>query len=378
MSRYADLSIGLSGVSIGAWREGYSSSIAALFMDFEGDGERWVSTAATIRDRMDLLGYRGDEATATVVDGWSTRTARQNETDPVLAEELVADFVLHDGEPPVERWDHFNESAQRLQDQWGYIWARDRESLRFLVDRLPDSMPITLDISDVVGVNGIVKSPTFCADAQAREQSEAFKSLPTIVLTEGSSDAEFLGESLSLLRPDLVGYLTFLDFSMKNPGGADAVVNGLRAFAASGVGNQVIGLLDNDVAGRIAFSRVKRIGLPPRMKALLLPPLALALSYPRDSSGEQSIEDVNGSAVSIEFFAGRDVLSDESGNLIPIECGEYSPKYSAHQGAISQKRFIRKKFRDKVQMARASGEINQVDWQDMSDLIDYIVASVSK
>ncbi|MHC5795339.1 hypothetical protein ACVXZ4_04200 [Lacisediminihabitans sp. FW035] len=376
MSRYGDLSIGNPGISIAGWREGYSSHTAALFQDSEGDGELWQTTAGTMRDRLELLGYRTDVATNTVEDGWAARTGRHDDTDPILPEELVDDYVKNYGTPPTERWDFANDSAQRLQGQWGYIWTKDRQSLKYLVDRLPAEIPINFDISEVIGLHGIVNSPTFCADARERELNEALGNLPTIVITEGSTDAEFLSGSLELLRPDLVGFLTFMDFSLKPSGGTDAVVKGVRAFAASGVGNQVIGLLDNDFAGRDSFDVLKATKLPNRMKPLLLPHLALATSYPAKSTAGIVPEDINGRAVSIELFTGRDVLADAGSALTPIEWGSYNVKRSAHQGAIIRKTQVQKRFRAKLKAAQKSGIANGADWQDMRDLIEHIVASI--
>lgn len=378
MAAHSALMIGATGAIVDSSREGYATTLVALFSDEETvDQEVYKSTAVRIRERLALLGYTSSDATAVVNSKWATRHYQEDASDTTSAEDLIADYVANIGKPHADRWMPMNESAWRLQGQWGYIWGESRKSLKFLVDRLPDDEPVTLDLSEVINLPGMAKSPTLCADARASELDEAKGNLPTIVLTEGSTDTEFLNAAVELLRPDLVGFLTFMNFATKAPGGTDFVVKGLRSFAGAGVANQVIGLMDNDVAGRKDLAVLANPKLPRRMKAILLPQLAIGVSYPSQSPAGIANVDINGSAVAIEMFTGIDCLTDASGALEPVEyAGAVHPIFGVQQGSLVNKRAVQDRFRAKVVAARKSGISNLADWQDMNDLLSHLVAAV--
>lgn len=79
---------------------------------------------------------------------------------------------------------------------------------------------------------------------------------PTIVLTEGKTDTEFLGAALSILYPHLTDLIRFLDYDRRPEGGAGALANNIRAFAAAGIANRMVVIFDNDTAAAEALSRV--------------------------------------------------------------------------------------------------------------------------
>ena len=66
-----------------------------------------------------------------------------------------------------------------------------------------------------------------------------------IILTEGSTDKEFLERSLNVLYPKLSKYYFFLDFHSSNlEGGAPRVVQLVKGFAGAGISNRIIAILD--------------------------------------------------------------------------------------------------------------------------------------
>lgn len=231
-----------------------------------------------------------------------------------------------------------------------------------------------LDVSEPVERRYVPPSPTFALDARNELANEASGAMPTIVLTEGSSDAAALAAGMELLRPGLIGFLTFINYGLKPDGGVGSVSNGLKAFASAGVANRVIGLFDNDSAGADGQRALKGVRLPERMQALSLPNLAFAESYPTLGPTGPEALDINGKALSIEFFLGKDVLTDASGALEPVQWTRFMDSLGEYQGELLHKRDFQQRFRAKVERARA-GDMVIEDWAELALLLDHIAAA---
>ncbi len=392
MGRYGSVAVG--GVPTAMWYETYSSKVAALFLDADGvlhpddpgdyDPPRsfvpihYTTSAAKMRERLTLLGVRAGHNDVAVEIAWTEMLVKEPKdggrglkNGPTL-DTAIAEWVQEVSDPPDEPWDR-----PKFELVLGASSALidDYSMLRFFVDRVPDDFSVSLDLDPVWGLHDQLPNPTFCADARAEVQSNADQAAPTIVLTEGSSDATVLQSAVDLLRPHLTGFITFMDYSASPAGGVDGVVKGLRAFAAAGVGNRVIGLLDNDTAGKEGMRQIGLNPLPARMKAVQLPPLELATNYPSLGTEGLVSKDINGSAVSIELFMGEDVLRDHNGLLTPVQMGSWNEQHKQYQGAITAKADIKRKFFDKVDAAK-KGAFKPEEWRDLDDLLGYIVGSV--
>lgn len=247
--------------------------------------------------------------------------------------------------------------------------------LRFVLDRIDDYEPVTLGLAAVWANDpdeGPVRTPTLCADAREDIRGQVSGVLPTIVLTEGTSDAAALTAGIEIARPHLTGFLTFRDYSTKAAGGVDSVVRGLKALAAAGVANRVIGLLDNDTAGKEGFDVLTASRLPARFTPLLIPRVTVAEEYPTRWTEGLVMKDLNGIAVSIEMFFGEDVLRDASGDLAPVQLTGYNRKVQAYQGELVAKDDVKARFFEKVSRARA-GSVNLAEWADLGALLDFLV-----
>jgi hypothetical protein len=71
------------------------------------------------------------------------------------------------------------------------------------------------------------------SNAQAAVRDKTTVHAPVIVLTEGTTDAEFLSTALSVLHPHLTDLVRFLDYERKPEGGASAVLRAVRAFGVT-------------------------------------------------------------------------------------------------------------------------------------------------
>jgi hypothetical protein len=198
---------------------------------------------------------------------------------------------------------------------------------------------------------------------------------PLVVLTEGSSDAFALAESLSVLAPHLAGYVTFPDFQGANAaGGTSHLVAAVRAFAAAGILNRTIALFDNDVAGRAAIHSLARTRLPASLRVTTLPELPIARDYPTRGPSGASREDVNGRAASIELYFGNDVLRSADDALMPITWGGRDRALDDWQGEVADKAELQRRFQEKLRRTRENPSlIETLDWSGMRLIINHIL-----
>lgn len=204
---------------------------------------------------------------------------------------------------------------------------------------------------------------------------EARHHAPTIVLTEGSTDAAALEGAIRVLAPHLTGYLTFLDFHGSNAaGGAGALVAAVRAFAAAGVLNRAIALFDNDTAGRAALQALRRTRLPESIRVATLPDLPLGRGYPTVGPTGEAEQDVNGRAGSLELYFGEDVLRREDGDLTPVAWRSFDNAASAWQGEIVDKALLQQRFAEKVERASEDPSLIQsLDWTGIRLIIECVL-----
>jgi hypothetical protein len=245
--------------------------------------------------------------------------------------------------------------------------------------------PVVLDLTDLVSADGTEQwwirpdGGNLCADAVTRLSSRAGMP-PVLVLTEGSTDVEFIAAAVSILRPDITGLVTFLDPKSKPEQSASALARMVKQFSAARIAQPVFALFDNDTAGHKERDTVPGSALPPNIKITTLPNLALARAYPTLPSvpGLQDsirIEDINGRACGIEIYLGVDVLTN-NGSLEPVK---WSPSSSGPlQGALANKKEVSARYRDKVKRARidASAVFKQ-DWEGMRAIIETILQAAS-
>ena len=212
--------------------------------------------------------------------------------------------------------------------------------------------------------------------ASANLASSARIHAPVIVLTEGSTDAEFLSQSLRILYPHLLDLIKFLDYGVSPESNASTLARIVKSFAAANVINRVVAIFDNDATASKELSSIDQRSLPSHIKVLQYPTLELARDYP--TIGPPSIEypggsenraDVNGLGASIELYLGRDVLAQDDGSLTPIEWKSLNWPGGGirYQGEVVNKRAIQEKFRQKYARADLSE-----DWTGLELILNAI------
>jgi hypothetical protein len=195
-----------------------------------------------------------------------------------------------------------------------------------------------------------------------------------IILTEGSTDSEFISRSLKVLYPHLSKFFYFMDFGiMKVQGGVSFLAHYIKAFAGAKINNNIIGLFDNDSAALDELRNLEGIYLPDNIIKMKLPEIEIAKNYPTLGPTQDQTININGLACSIELFFGQDVLQQKDGTLTPIRWTGYKDRINKYQGEILNKDGLQQKFRQKLKLAENGQRINRADWKDMITLIENII-----
>jgi hypothetical protein len=168
-----------------------------------------------------------------------------------------------------------------------------------------------------------------------------------------------------------------MDFGQRPNGGAGALVNAVKSFAAAGIANRVVALFDNDTAAADTLRSWDRSRLPANIRACQYAPLDLGASYPTlaapPAHADIANSDVNGLAGSIELYLGRDVLTDASGNLRPVRLQAFIPGMGRCQAQITGKRALQDAYRKKVRAAGSDrSRIAQQDWSGVRAILDLV------
>ena len=198
---------------------------------------------------------------------------------------------------------------------------------------------------------------------------ENFITEPPIILTEGITDIETLKKALHVIYPKLESNVRFLDTSFRPETNAAAVVKMIKSFAAAGINNRILAILDNDAAASEAMTNLPRI-LPNNIKVIQYPELDLMTSYPTIGPQGEINMNINGLAGSIEMYMGKDILTGNDGNLELVQWGGYINRVKKYQGSLINKDAVGSRFKGKD-----AADVNK--WQDLRYLWDYIIDNLS-
>jgi hypothetical protein len=232
---------------------------------------------------------------------------------------------------------------------------------------------VTLDVSDLQDSGWVDEDSDPQMTAIEHFSYSLTKGSPPVIITEGSSDAKSLQAAIRIRYPHLQSHIKVFDFGDGAEGSAGTGVRTLKSFAAAGISNRVVLLLDNDTAAREAVRALRGSHLPSHYSVLHYPDIELARSYPTLGPNGLTEMDVNGVAASIELYLGADVLTQPDGTLSPVQWRSYSEGVKAYQGAVLHKTEVLKRFEKKVKAAETDPAcISSQDWSGL----DAIVASL--
>lgn len=258
-------------------------------------------------------------------------------------------------------------------DWYGYPGYDLFVPLRLAIEAFEKSRKLIYDLTDLVWSGYFDYDEDFVQYGLDISASEYSSNSRTIVLTEGRTDAWILSETCSLLYPHLRDYFSFLDFERTEfGGGVGNLANIVKAFAGSGIVNNVIALFDNDTAAVSACRTLEKIAMPSNIAVCRLPELELLKCYP--TIGPSGVVDlnVNGMAASIELYLGEDVLRVDGRNLLPIQWTGYDKSAKQYQGEVLEKALLQARFKDKLARAHTGEEL---DWEDLRTVFQLLFNS---
>lgn len=333
--------------------------------DSVAKGPAFVRPLRSVVDRLELLGYTVNDC-RDEYEGL-TRAARGEETSPVIGFDEFARILrsvdvtaVRLPEPEHEYDFDFGEFASRAilsdpafikaspvldgltREQGGFF-----ENLHpYVVLRLLAANPANLDL-DVVWRTSETGDSHLPLGEFRPGVSDTEKIL---VVTEGSTDGAVLKRSLPIVMPHVADFFSFIDMTDNYPfTGTGNVVRFCQGLARIKIQNRVLVVLDNDTAGLEAFHRIQELDLPPRMRATVLPDLEECRNVQTLGPGGEQRMDVNGKAVSIEWFVNTRL--PERGEPTVRWTG-FNEARSTYQGELVDKQAYTKHFYEQVGRSR--------------------------
>ncbi|WP_322881692.1 HEPN/Toprim-associated domain-containing protein [Pandoraea sputorum] len=284
------------------------------------------------------------------------------ERDQLAALDTTSQYILQDQH---DEWFHF-----------GFFCSDVRCFIRMALSLAPAEAEVFQDVSALVSGGYYDRTQPVCDDAIRSLVDRYPENAPRIVLTEGVSDADILKKALAVLFPHLLEYFTFFDFhGAKAGGGASQLISVVKAFAAAGIANRVIAVLDNDTAGREARRALRDVRLPKNLAIIHYPEREWMKRYPTLGPSGEVLLNVNGTAASIELYLGRDVL-EQDGRLCPVQWAGYSQSLNAYQGELLDKAGPVERWRAKAAWCLAdTSRVVEADWADLRAIWEKIFAA---
>ncbi|WP_143163018.1 hypothetical protein [Couchioplanes caeruleus] len=379
---------------------------------------RYRMPAQQIADRLDLLGIGPAEAEA-AFDAKLTQSLSAGGKDREVSD---LDILYPDPlwEETEKRWRHFEDHARqelillnldlpkwislvraaaKREAHRGLMVGIAPDRIEWLVGLLRDldcliafrllllAFPreeVTLRIPNDLLSQPLTNATTAVSDSLRAFQAAGSKYSPTVVLTEGSTDVAILRAALQVLYPHMSDLIKFMDFRSpaKPEGGASALVRMVKAFSSAGVSNRVVALFDNDTAAEHELRSLNQRDVADNIAIRRYPTLDLGREYPTvdppgsrmSAGGMLRTTDVNGVACSIEMYVGRDVLTGDDGNLLPVELKGFDGRLGRYQGEVTNKRAIQRNFQRKAEAAIArGGPLPDEDWAELDRIIRIII-----
>jgi len=304
-------------------------------------------------DERPTIGFAALQRTLSRVD---VRKFALPESDPVDLGDYVMKTVLSDPE-----WTKSAPKAATYQ----FLDGCFLENLDpYIILRLLGENPANLDLEVAWRFSDLVEGGWIDQDALYQPLSASDK---VLLVTEGSSDTNILKKSLALVEPDVADFFEFIDMGENYPfTGTGNVVRFCEGLCKINILNRVLVVLDNDTTGRAAAQRLRKLKLPPQIRTLVLPDLTKCRNVRAIGPTGQNCENVNGRAVSIEFFLdlGYGTLPQPT-----VRWTSYDPSQDAYQGELVEKESYVRTFFDHA------GKSEKYDLSDLAYLWREMLAS---
>lgn len=264
-------------------------------------------------------------------------------------------------------------------DELEFYFEDDTDDPRFLLAALLHGQDLqntlTMDLSDLLAAEYCSSYEELSAQAVHELNLLTASTGPIIVITEGRFDAQVLPRALKIVRPEISGYFNFWDLeTTKAAGGTDQVVKNMRSFAAAGVMNRVIGILDNDTAGRQAEKQLASAPLPEHYAVCRLPDVDYARHYPTLGPSGASTDDVTGRACSVEFHFGQGCLLGPDGKPVPVRWKTHIDPMNDYQGELANKPYVQERIKEMLREAEEGEKPLGREWDPMRCLAETLIS----
>lgn len=185
-----------------------------------------------------------------------------------------------------------------------------------------------------------------------------------LVVTEGSSDTDIIQKCINLLYNDISDFFEFIDMEHNYPfTGTGNLKNFIKGLSKISILNNILVILDNDTAGLAVYNDIKEINLPKNLKVIKLPNYVDFDNFKCKGPQGDSLENINGKAVSIECFLDHNLIDED----IYVRWTGFNDKLTQYQGNIEPKNLLLKLFHKHCNQ--------EYDFSKMKYLIDYILES---
>ena len=185
-----------------------------------------------------------------------------------------------------------------------------------------------------------------------------------LVVTEGSSDTDIIQKCINLLYNDISDFFEFIDMEHNYPfTGTGNLKNFIKGLSKISILNNILVILDNDTAGLAVYNDIKEINLPKNLKVIKLPNHVDFDNFKCKGPQGDSLENINGKAVSIECFLDHNLIDED----IYVRWTGFNDKLTQYQGNIEPKNLLLKLFHKHYNQ--------EYDFSKMKYLIDYILES---
>ncbi|HEY9310636.1 MAG TPA: hypothetical protein VIP82_22780 [Microbacterium sp.] len=296
---------------------------------------------AAVRARLDLMGFTAAACRHELTSGLAEFFEDEDPADPLVDmspdEILDRALVALESGVPDRLLDKVDEACMEVVFLFVESGLDRRALFALQLESADDDEEVRLDLYDLYmadyfkEVDDITK---LAADELAASVSSGG---PIIVVTEGVTDARYLARALELVAPHVAHMFRFLDEEAKAEHNSGQVMRTLRSFAAAGVTNRVVGVLDNDAAGQVAARALDAAPRPATNRYLLLPDVPYGESYPTNGPSGDTELNINGRAVSIEFQFGLDQLRVAQGDPAKVEWKGPQAPINVYQGSLSKR-----------------------------------------
>ena len=343
----------------------------SYYNDYTEDDVDWEITlvvidVATLKQRLSIYGYNVqlfnkfldayiEELNVSSNSFSDDKMKRYYENEIKQVNDLRAGKISLKNRRPYIFFENYAEQRVAI---WGMVHHED----------VKEDDIVVLDISDLVE-GGWLDDELENTDSDFLIPQDEFIPEIPIILTEGITDIKTLKKALHVIYPKLESNVRFLDTSFGPETNAAAIVKMIKSFAAAGINNRILAILDNDAAASEAMTNLPR-NLPKNIKVIQYPELDLMKSYPTIGPQGEINMNVNGLAGSIEMYMGKDILIGNDGNLELVQWGGYMNRVKKYQGSLINKDAVGSRFKGKD-----AADVNK--WQDLRYLWDYIIENLS-